>query len=110
MAKRGKREPVPVGQVIERALGKARYRQLQQQMALHAAWEEMAGPVLAKHVRLVALQDGVLWLEADSPPYAQEAQLHSLRLMEAANQLLGQDACREVRVGKSRPEPRQGSK
>jgi predicted nucleic acid-binding Zn ribbon protein len=97
------REPVALGKVIEAALGPARCAQLRQQLALRNGWAEIAGPVLAGRVRPVALSGGVLWLEADSPPFAQEAQLRSTELLEAANRLLGPDVVREVRIGKSRP-------
>jgi len=100
------RQPTAVGKVLEGALGAERYAQLQRQLALVAAWEELAGPMLARHVRPVALSGGVLWLEADSPPFAQEAQLRSQAILEAANRLLGEAVVREVRLGKARPRPR----
>jgi hypothetical protein len=93
--------PVSIKDVIEAALGPERYRQVKQQLALQAGWEEVAG-TLAKRVRPVALQAGTLWLEADSPPFAQEAQLRSLQIMEAANRVLGAEVVKQVRVSKSR--------
>jgi hypothetical protein len=104
MAHKG--EPIHVSEVLEAALGPARYRQVKQQLSLAAAWEEIAGPLLFRHVRPVALLGGVLWLEADSPPFAQEAQLRSAQLSEAVNRLLGAEVVGEVRLGKSRPAPK----
>lgn len=101
-----KNEPVAVGSLLEAVLGPVRFGQLRQQQRLVAAWEELAGPKLAAKVRPVALVGGVLWLEADSPPYAQEAQLRSARLMDACNRLLGEGAVSEVRVGKRQPAAR----
>jgi len=97
------REPVAVGKLLESVLGSARYAQVKEQIALEKAWEEIAGPGLAAHVRPFALLSGVLWLEADSPPYAQAAQLQSVTLAEGANRVLAREAVREVRLTKRQP-------
>ncbi|MFH0810533.1 MAG: DUF721 domain-containing protein [Pseudomonadota bacterium] len=99
------REPRKLGNLLEAVLGEARFRHLQRLMALHHGWEQMAGgEILARAVRPIALEEGVLWLEADNPLWAQEAQLRSLQLVDGANAILGPGFwVREVRIIKSRP-------
>ncbi|RJP76168.1 MAG: DUF721 domain-containing protein [Candidatus Zixiibacteriota bacterium] len=62
------------------------------------AWEELAGPVVAQHVQPMALDKGVLTLEADSSVWRQEVSLARPELAVRINARFGPKTVREIRI------------
>ncbi len=54
---------------------------LEDALLQHQAWDRAAGELLAKHVRPVRRRDGVLYLEADSPKWAKQAETMTAHLL-----------------------------
>lgn len=82
-----------VGRVID-SLGLR--RQYEEHRAL-GYWAEAAGERLAGRARPVRVQDGVLWLKADSVHWATEISLRRQQILEKINEMCGLEAIREIR-------------
>jgi predicted nucleic acid-binding Zn ribbon protein len=63
-----------------------------------AVWDDLAGEVVARHVQPMALDKGVLTLEADSSVWRQEVSLIRTELADRINARLGLKTVREIRI------------
>ena len=65
---------------------------------LHAAWDEVVGPQLARQTAPLRLQGGVLVLSASSPLWAAEVRQLGRVITERVNARLGAGTVRQVTV------------
>ena len=65
---------------------------------IHAAWVEIAGEELARHVTPVRLAGGVLVVQAESPAWATQVRYLAPELRDRANAVLGEGEVRTVTV------------
>jgi predicted nucleic acid-binding Zn ribbon protein len=64
---------------------------------IQSAWEQAAGPAVAAAARPVAAREGVLTVMCEASVWAQELELMSEVLIGRLNELLGEEAVRELR-------------
>lgn len=48
-------------------------------------WESAVGPQIAKHTRIVRIQEGVLWVEVDHPIWKTELHFRKRQILDALN-------------------------
>lgn len=70
---------------------------------VHAAWQEIAGPELARHTEPVRLHGGALVLRAASPAWATQVRYLGADLVARANAVLGEGQVHRVTVVTGRP-------
>jgi predicted nucleic acid-binding Zn ribbon protein len=71
---------------------------------VHAAWSEIAGEELARHVQPVRLAGGVLVVRTESAAWATQVTYLAAQLRDRANAVLGEGEVRTVTVQTERPE------
>ena len=76
----------------------ARMDQRLMQQDMEERWEELAGPLVARHTRSINFYKNKLTLYLDSAPLKQEVNVRKQGLMEKINQGLGQDFVKEIEV------------
>lgn len=65
---------------------------------LRAAWEDLAGRVIAKHTTELRLRKGVLTVEVDSAPLRQELTYMRGTLIELIDRRFGRRVVEEIRL------------
>lgn len=60
-------------------------------------WPDAAGERLSRHVRAVAVEDGVLRLEADAAVWASEVRFQERRILSRLEEACGAEHVREIR-------------
>lgn len=58
--------------------------------AVFTRWEEVAGPVLSRHVRPLRISGGVLVVAADHPAWATEVRALGASLLERVGEIAGE--------------------
>lgn len=74
---------------------------------VHAAWAEIAGEELARHVQPVRLAGGVLVVRAESPAWATQVSYLAPQLLQRANEVLGDGEVTTVTVQSGQPDKQQ---
>jgi len=65
---------------------------------LTARWDEIVGPDVALHARLVSVHDGVATVAADSPPWAGQLRYLEAAIVERVEAVAGPGVVSAVRV------------
>jgi predicted nucleic acid-binding Zn ribbon protein len=65
---------------------------------IFAAWDEMVGPEIARHVRPRVLKDGVLGVRTDSAAWASELRYLAPQLMKQINAFVGRAVVSDLRI------------
>jgi hypothetical protein len=65
---------------------------------IFAAWDEMVGPDIARHVRPRVLKNGVLSVRTDSAAWASELRYLGPQLMQKINSFIGRAVVSDLRI------------
>ena len=91
------RQPKPVGDVLAQLVQRKGYAQLQLAGELSQAWNEIAGPLLAKQTLLGSTRRGVLEVVVANSLLIQELGFQKRQLLEALQQRVPEAGVRELR-------------
>lgn len=86
-----------VGDLVEQLLKRADARGALRAARACAAWEEVAGPLAARHSKAIRVTDGELLVAVDTPAWATEMSLMKDRYLEEIQARVGKDAVRSIR-------------
>jgi predicted nucleic acid-binding Zn ribbon protein len=89
--------PVPVSDVIAEALADCGLGERLEQITALRAWSEVVGDKIARHSRVVNLENGVLTLDADHGAWRQELTLLWPLIKDRYNQRFGSGTVKEIR-------------
>ena len=95
---RRKRGPAPVAAVLGDLARQRRWGRRLEGAAVFGRWEQLVGPELARRCEPVRLVGGVLVIRAESQAWATEVSYLTGQLTERAEEVLGADLVREVRI------------
>lgn len=87
-----------LAEVIARLVEGSGMRDKLDQLDVTAAWDEVAGPMVARHTTGIRLRRGRLLLRFDSAPLRQEISYGKEMLVERINAHLGREVVREITV------------
>ncbi len=108
--RRRKSKPTPVEDVLAEVLEKTGLRVGLDDRELVDAWPDLVGPELADRSRAVALEGGILTVQADHGVWRQELTLLFPRILERYRQIYGAERVRELRWDRGPARrPRRGS-
>lgn len=95
--------PSPLDALLSTVVEQRGWRERLRGARVHGAWEEIAGPELARHSQPVRLHGGVLVLRAASPAWATQVRYLGAELVERANAVLGPGQVQRITVVAGRP-------
>lgn len=95
---RRKRGPARVAAVLGDLARKRRWGRRLEGAAVFGRWEQLVGPELAQRCEPVRLVGGVLVIRAESQAWATQVGYLTGQLSERAEEVLGADLVREVRI------------
>lgn len=98
--------PKPLSALVEGMTSTKGWGQRLRGARVHAAWAEIAGEELARHVQPVRLAGGVLVVRVESAAWATQVTYLAPQLRDRANAVLGEGEVRTVTVQSDRPERR----
>lgn len=93
-----RREPRPVGELIEGLSRKAGWAERLALGTLRERWPEVVGPAVASRCEPVRLDQAVLTIRAEAGAWATELTLLGASVAAKSERLLGPGSVREVRV------------
>lgn len=82
--------PRPITESVAQAVARLSEAGPAQLSAVFSRWEEVAGPVLSRHVRPVRISGGVLVVAADHPAWATEVRALAASLLERVGEMAGE--------------------
>jgi predicted nucleic acid-binding Zn ribbon protein len=91
-------EPVPLRDALNRVGAELGMPAPDAIGAVHARWEEIVGPDVARHARPSGVRDGVLTVVVDDPAWATQLRFLEAEIVRAAAAVAGPEIVREVRV------------
>jgi predicted nucleic acid-binding Zn ribbon protein len=100
---RGKASLTPVGDVLPRVLEELGLRQRLAERRVLESWAKIVGEKIARHSRVVDIQDGVLTLQADHGVWRQELSLLTPEIVRRYNEVCGEGTVREIRWDRRLP-------
>ena len=100
-------ESTPIGDVVDGLLRERAFARGLPVGRLAAKWQLVVGPRLASESAPVSLEEGVLVVAASSGPWGAQARFLADEIRGRANETLGSDEVRKVRIV-VRPEPQRG--
>ncbi len=89
-------DPAPLAGLLESLASRKGWAQRLSGARIHALWEEIAGPDLARHTEPVRLHGGVLVLRVDSPAWATQVRYLTGGLAKRANEVLGEGSVQRI--------------
>jgi predicted nucleic acid-binding Zn ribbon protein len=66
------------------------------EVKLIKVWEEVVGPMIAKHSRNIYFREGTLHVELDSAPLKQELSFAKSKLTEKLNEKMGRNLVQNI--------------
>lgn len=99
-------EPQEVGRVLREALGGARFQRGLALGRLARSWGDVVGPRLARETAPASLDDGGLVVAVSSGPWGAQVRFLTHEIRRRANDVLGSEEVRAVRVVVARGERR----
>jgi predicted nucleic acid-binding Zn ribbon protein len=110
MAVNESQPPEALAEILSKLFAARGWGRRQERLRLERAWEEAAGPEVARQSRVNALRRGVLEVEVASAVLVQElASFHKRRLLEALRRVLaGRPAVNDIRFRSGAPGPAPG--
>jgi len=93
-----RREPSPVGDVVAGLLGRRPFAAGMMVGRLARGWADVVGERLAGETSPASLEAGVLTVSATSGPWGAQAQFLADEIKGRANEALGGDVIKRVRV------------
>jgi predicted nucleic acid-binding Zn ribbon protein len=104
--RQGADAPTAVGGVLDELVTRREWHRRLEGSRIHDCWAQIAGDMVAAHVRPVRLLGGVLVLEADSGAWATQVRYLSQTLADRANEVLDAPLVEQVQVVTARPRRR----
>ena len=102
---------IPFSVSVEGVLRALRGPDRRQVGGLFGRWEEIVGDLVARHVRPVRLEDGLLTVEVDEPAWATQFEFLSGQVVDRLRSEVGVDVDRlETRVARRRRQPSSGDR
>ena len=95
---RATNEPVPLGEVLDSLMAEQLFARGMPVARLAASWSEIVGERLASETAPTALEDAVLTVTATSGPWGAQARFLHEEIRRRADEALGGDAVRSVRI------------
>lgn len=91
-------DPTSLDQALAKLVAKRGWGTRLEAAAVHARWEDIAGPQLARHCRPVRLAGGVLVVAVSSSAWAEQVRYLAGDLVQRANAVLGDGFVERVTV------------
>ncbi len=88
--------------ILDRYLARHGILHKSREILAAVVWAEVVGPWYSQHTTVTRVSDGVLTVQCDSAPRAQQLQLDSDRILEKLNQRLGGNFIKEIRATSGR--------
>lgn len=82
--------PRPLSESLAQAVSRLGEAGPAQLSAIFNRWDEVAGPVLARHVQPLRISGGVLVVAADHPAWATEVRTMAASLLERVGEIAGE--------------------
>lgn len=98
MKRRGRREPRPVGALVEGVLGDLGLGAATAVLRIAERWEEVVGVEIARHCQPTALRGTVLEATVDSSVWCQQLQLRRPEILAGLARALGEAAPTDLRL------------
>lgn len=92
------RKPKAIGDVLAQLMAKRGYAAVQQNQQLQAAWNEAAGPMLAKFTQADRINRGKLEVTVANSTMLQELSFEKRRLLSAMQQALPEAKVTDLRL------------
>ena len=98
--RRGSRsqDPVPIGQIVDAIMQEELFARGRPVARLVQEWPRIVGPRVAAETAPSSLENGVLTVAASDGPWGAQARFLVDEIARRANETLGDDAVRSVRV------------
>lgn len=93
-----KPEPDPISEVIQKWLKVHHLEDRFLQADIKAAWEEMMGPMVARHTKNISLDNKIIKIRVDNAPLRQELFMSRTRIVALINQRAGRQIALECLV------------
>lgn len=93
-----KPEPDPISEVIRKWLKVHHLEDRYLQADIKSAWEEMMGPVVARHTKSISLDNKIIKIRVDNAPLRQELFMSRTRIVSLINQRAGRQIALECLV------------
>ena len=90
--------PALAGAIVDELIARRNWRERLEGAHIHKVWPRVAGEAVAEHVQPVRLHGGVLVLQADSGTWATQVRYLQQRLIERANEELGEPLVQHIRI------------
>jgi hypothetical protein len=91
-------DPVPIGDIVDGLLREEVFSRGMPVAELAAAWSRIVGPRLAAETAPASLENGILTVAATNGPWGAQARFLNEEIRAKANEALGSDAVRSVRI------------
>ena len=93
-----KPEPDPISEVIQKWLKENQLEDRFLQADIKAAWEELLGPVVARHTKSIQLENRILKIRVDNASLRHELFMSRSRILSLVNQRAGRQVALECLV------------
>jgi predicted nucleic acid-binding Zn ribbon protein len=93
-----KPEPDPIADVIQKWLKENHLEDRFMQADIKTAWEELLGPVVARHTKSISLENKILKIRVDNAPLRQELFMSRSRIISLVNQRAGRQIALECLI------------
>jgi hypothetical protein len=93
-----KPEPDPIAEVIQKWLKENHLEDRFMQADIKTAWEELLGPVVARHTKSISLENKILKIRVDNAPLRQELFMSRTRIISLVNQRAGRQIALECLI------------
>jgi predicted nucleic acid-binding Zn ribbon protein len=93
-----KPEPDPIAEVIQKWLKENHLEDRFMQADIKTAWEELLGPVVARHTKSISLENKILKIRVDNAPLRQELFMSRSRIISLVNQRAGRQIALECLI------------
>lgn len=91
-------DPVPIGDVVDALMREELFARGRPVAELVRSWPTIVGPRVAAETAPASLEEGVLTVEASDGPWGAQARFLVDEIARRANETLGGDTVRRVRV------------
>lgn len=93
-----KPEPDPISTVIQKWLKQNHLEDKFLQADIKTAWENLLGPVVARHTKSIVLENRILKIRVDNAPLRQELFMSRTRILALINERAGRQIALECLV------------
>jgi predicted nucleic acid-binding Zn ribbon protein len=86
----------PVSEVIDLFLKQYGLNNRYKEFRLLQSWNELMGPMIAKHTKDVKMFNGILYVDLDSAPMRNELSFAKTRIIKNLNEEAGEEIVKEM--------------